>query len=129
MRLLLDTHLLVWAGTEPSRLSSAATVLMGDPANTLLFSAVSVAEVAIKNALGRPDFKVEPRQFRALLLDNGYLELPLTGEHAIAVAALPPIHKDPFDRMLIAQALAEGVRLVSADAAMAAYGVVVLPVA
>lgn len=128
MKLLIDTHILIWAGTAPSRLSSAAATLIDDPANELLFSAISVAEVAIKQALGRPDFQIDPQQFRALLLANGYAELPLTGDHAVVLTSLPPIHKDPFDRMLIAQAMAEGVRLVSADSDVARYGAVVLAV-
>ena len=128
MKLLIDTRVLIWAGTAPTRLSSAATVLLSDPANTLLFSAISVAEIAIKRALGRPDFQIDPRRFRELLLDNGYGELPLSGEHAVVLAALPTIHNDPFDRMLIAQATAEGVRLVSGDRNVVRYGGVVMSV-
>ena len=84
-------------------------------------SAASLWEIAIKNSLGREDFRVEPRLLRRALLDNGYTELPLTSEHAVNVAALPPLHKDPFDRLLIAQVLVEGITLLTADAQVARY--------
>ncbi len=77
--------------------------------------------MAIKNALGRPDFAVDPRLLRRGLLDNGYAELPILGDHAMAVAGLPPLHRDPFDRLLIAQAIVEGMLLITADAAVGRY--------
>jgi PIN domain nuclease of toxin-antitoxin system len=126
MRLLLDTHLLLWAAEfEPDRkssLSSATLQLIRDSGNTLYFSAASLWEVAIKHTLKRLDFRADPYALRRSLLDNGYVELPITSEHAAGVALLPPIHKDPFDRLLIAQAAAEGVTLLTADATMAQYG-------
>jgi PIN domain nuclease of toxin-antitoxin system len=126
MKLLLDTHLLLWSAEfEPGQktgLSSTALRLIRDEANTLYFSPASIWEVAIKNAQGRPDFRADPHALRRSLLDNAYVELPITGEHAAGVALLPPIHKDPFDRLLIAQAAAEGVTLLTVDAAMAEYG-------
>jgi PIN domain nuclease of toxin-antitoxin system len=121
MKLLLDTHLLLWAAGEPERLSPNARKLLGDPRNELLFSAASLWEVAIKNTLGRDDFRVEPRMLRRSLLDNGYIELPVTGQHAVSIDVLPPLHKDPFDRLLLAQALAEGLVLVTSDARLALY--------
>jgi PIN domain nuclease of toxin-antitoxin system len=121
VKLLLDTQLLLWAAGQPDRLSAAARKHVRDPHNELLFSAVSVWEVAIKNGLGRSDFRVEPRVLRRGLLDNGYVELPITSEHAVNVDALPPLHKDPFDRLLIAQALVEGITLLTADAQLARY--------
>jgi len=125
MRLLLDTHLLIWsAGTyagPSSPMSREADALIDDPANTLHFSPASIWEVAIKNAQGRPDFNNDPHLLRRALLDNGYLELPITSEHAAAVAFLPPIHKDPFDRLLVAQATIERVTLLTADAKIAEY--------
>lgn len=125
MRLLIDTHLLIWAGEGSQRLSRAAAVLLADEANTLLFSTISVAEVAIKRALGRADFQIDPRDFRQKLFDNGYSELPLTGEHACRLGDLPPVHKDPFDRLLVAQAQIEGLSLLTADAVLGGYGAVV----
>ena len=121
MRLLLDTHLLLWAAGQPERLPDVARALIGDPQNELMFSAASLWEVAIKSRLGRADFRAEPRLLRRGLLENGYDELAVTGEHAVATADLPPIHKDPFDRILVAQAAAEGIPLVTADPVVARY--------
>ena len=122
MNLLLDTHLLLWAASEPERLSSKARTLLLDPANQLLFSAASLWEISFKNGLDRADFQVDPRRLWRLLLVNGYRELPVTGEHTVAVNELPPLHKDPFDRILIAQARAEGLLLLTVDKAVAKYG-------
>lgn len=121
MKLLLDTQLLLWAAGMPERLSASARKLLNSPRNELLFSAASVWEIAIKNSLGRKDFRVEPRLLRRGLLDNGYTELPITSEHAVSVDTLPPLHGDPFDRLLVAQALCEGVTLLTADAQLARY--------
>ena len=121
MKLLLDTQILLWAAGRPERLSSAARKLLGDARNDLIFSAASLWEIAIKRTLGREDFRVDPRLLRRSLLDNGYGELAVTGEHAVAVGSLPPLHKDPFDRLLLAQALAEGITLLTADAQLAKY--------
>jgi PIN domain nuclease of toxin-antitoxin system len=126
VKFLLDTHLLLWvAGTfagPASPMPAAADALIDDQSNTLYFSPASIWEVAIKSAQGRTDFRTDPHVLRRSLLDNAYLELPITGEHAAGVALLPPIHKDPFDRLLIAQAVAEGLMLLTADAKVAAYG-------
>ncbi len=121
MNLLLDTHLLLWAAGQPKRLSAVARKLLNDPRNELLFSAASLWEIAIKNTLGREDFHAEPRLLRRSLLDNGYTELPVTGQHAVSLDALPPLHKDPFDRLLLAQALSEGITLLTGDAQLALY--------
>ncbi len=121
MNLLLDTHLLLWAAGEPDKLPAAALSEIENPENTLIFSAASLWEVAIKRGLGRADFKVDPRLLRRGLIDHGYQELAVTGEHAVAVDMLPPHHKDPFDRILIAQALVEGIPLLTVDSAIAAY--------
>ena len=109
MRLLLDTHLLLWSAVEPERLSPKAQIAIGDEDNELLFSPASLWEVAIKQRLRRPDFQVDVRLLRRNLLMNGYDELSVTGEHAVAVADLPPIHRDPFDRLLVAQSMVEGI--------------------
>ncbi len=121
MKLLLDTQVLLWAAGEPKRLAAAARKLLNDPRNELVFSAASLWEIAIKNTLGRDDFRVEPRLLRRSLLDNGYVELPITSQHAVAIDSLPPLHKDPCDRLLLAQALSEGITLVTGDAQLARY--------
>jgi PIN domain nuclease of toxin-antitoxin system len=127
MKLLLDTHLLLWASIagedrkSRASLSHKARVLLEDEGNQLLFSAASVWEVAIKNALGRPDFQVDPHLFRRGLLDNGYIELAISSAHSAALATLPDHHKDPFDRLLIAQATVEGITLLTNDEAVAVY--------
>ena len=121
MKLLLDTHLLLWAAGEPKRLPKAARVLIEDSENELLFSAASMWELTIKGSLGRKDYRVDARILRRGLLDNGYIELPITGEHAINVDHLPAIHKDPFDRILVAQATIEGITLVTNDRKVAEY--------
>ncbi len=121
MKLLLDTQLLLWAASEPARLRPVARRLIEDPQHELLFSAASLWEVAIKASLERDDFVADARVLRRALLDNGYVELPITGEHAVAVAGLPPLHRDPFDRLLVAQAAVEGVTLLTADAIVAKY--------
>lgn len=121
MKLLLDTHLLLWAAGQPERLPAAARTLLSDLNHTLLFSPASLWEIAIKRGLGRSDFQVDPRLLRRGLLDNGYLELPIASEHVIHVDSLPPLHKDPFDRMLIAQATVEGIMLLTADHQIGQY--------
>ncbi len=122
MNLLLDTHLLLWAAGEPQRLSAKARTLLLDPANQLVFSAASLWEISIKNGLDRSDFNVDPRRLWRMLLVNGYRELPITSEHAVAVNDLPPLHKDPFDRILVVQARVEGLTLLTADKMVAKYG-------
>ena len=121
MKLLLDTHLLLWAAGKPGRLSADARRLMKDAGNELIFSAASLWEIVIKRGLGRDDFQVDPRLFRRGLLDNGYNELPLGSEHAVAIDGLPLLHKDPLDRILIAQALVEGIILLTMDPLVAQY--------
>jgi len=121
MHLLLDTHLLLWAAATPERLSKEAVALIENPDNTLVFSAASLWEIMIKHGLGRTDFRADPGLLRRGLVENGYQELPITSAHAIAVGHLPPIHKDPFDRMLVAQAVSDGMLLLTGDDQVAAY--------
>ena len=121
MKLLLDTQLLLWAAGQPERLSASARKQIKNPKNEILFSAASLWEITIKNSLGRDDFRAEPRLLRRGLLDNGYTELPVTSQHAVNIDGLPPLHKDPFDRMLLAQALTEGITLLTSDAQLARY--------
>ena len=121
MKLLLDTHLLLWAAEGVKRVPRSARAWIADPENDLFFSAASLWETAIKNGLKRPDFQVDARVLRRGLIDNGYRELPIVSEHAVAIDALPAIHKDPFDRLLIAQASVEGITLLTDDATVAEY--------
>jgi PIN domain nuclease of toxin-antitoxin system len=121
MKLLLDTHLLLWAAGHPNRLSATARSLIENPENELLFSVASVWEVVIKRGLGRNDFQVDPRLLRRGLLDNGYGELPILSHHVAAIDSLPGIHKDPFDRVLVAQASIEGITLLTTDSLLAQY--------
>lgn len=122
MNLLLDTHLLLWAASEPQRLSAKARALLLDPANQLVFSSASLWEISIKNGLERSDFSVDPHRLWRMLLVNGYRELVVTCEHTVGVNDLPLWHKDPFDRMLVAQARIEGLTLLTSDKMVAKYG-------
>jgi PIN domain nuclease of toxin-antitoxin system len=128
MKLLLDTHLLLWAAGAPQQLSPRARALLDDPQNELIFSAASIWEVAIKRGLGRANFQVDTRLLRRGLLDNGYAELAITSEHAVMIDSLPPLHRDPFDRVLIAQAIVEGVTLLTSDPVVARYAAPVMDV-
>ncbi len=121
MYLLLDTHLLLWAAATPERLSREAADLIKDPGNKPIFSAASIWEITIKRSIGRTDFRVDPGLLRRGLVENGYDELPVTSTHAMAVGHLPPIHKDPFDRLLVAQAESEGLLLLTGDELVASY--------
>lgn len=121
MRLLLDTHVLVWMTSESRRLSANARNLLGDPDNELLYSVVSLWELAIKYGLRRADIFLDPRALRRELRDNGFVELDITGEHAVAIDQLPPLHRDPFDRLLIAQSIVESITLITADPVVARY--------
>ena len=121
MKLLLDTHLLLWAASAPDRLSADARSLIQETENELFFSAASIWEIAIKSRLGLDDFAVDPRLLRRGLLDNGYGEIAVSSEHAVAIDTLPDIHKDPFDRILVAQAASEGIILLTSDTVVAEY--------
>lgn len=121
MRLLLDTHLLVWAMGSPERLPEELQSMLEDPAHTPWFSVASLWELVIKKALNRPDFRVEPNLLRQALLEGGWQELPIKAQHALAVGDLPPLHRDPFDRLLLAQANTEALLLITADQELANY--------
>ena len=121
MKFLLDTHLLLWAAGQPERLSKSARELIENPDNVLYFSAASIWEIAIKSSLGREDFKADSRLIRRGLIDNGYQEIAISSEHAAGLQALPLVHKDPFDRLLIAQSLVEGMPLVTVDPILSQY--------
>ena len=128
MRLLLDTHILLWALIEPGRLGPDARDQIEDRANTVLFSAASVWEMSIKAALGRADFQVSPAAIVAAALAAGFEELPVRSDAALVVATLPHHHRDPFDRLLVAQAMREPASLLTADAVLTAYSDLVVRV-
>ena len=122
MIFLLDTQLVLWAALDSARLSRPARDLLDDPSNGFMFSAAVIWEVTIKSQLGRDDFTIDPRLLRRGLLNNGATELAIMSDHTLAVGDLPALHKDPFDRIQIAQARVEGLVLLTADDAVAAYG-------
>ena len=121
MKLLLDTHLLLWVAGDSKRLSKSARALINDPNNELFFSALSIWEISLKHSLRAAEVQADARLIRRALLDSGYSELPITSEHAVNVESLPMIHKDPFDRILLAQALVEGFTLLTVDRRLAEY--------
>jgi len=119
MKLLLDTHILLWAAAD--ELPPEAARYIKDMANTLLFSPASLWEIVIKRGLGRTDFVVDPASLYSGLLSAGYQELAVTGRHALLVSTLPPLHKNPFDRILLAQALSEGIPFLTSDIVLSQY--------
>lgn len=121
MKLLLDTHILLWAAGQPDKLSSSAREMLLDSRNTLFFSSASIWEIVIKRGIGRNDFKVDPYRLRKMLVMNHYIELAISSEHVLRVESLPLLHKDPFDRVLIAQARSEGMLLLTVDTAIIKY--------
>jgi PIN domain nuclease of toxin-antitoxin system len=121
VKLLLDTNVLLWVTIWPDRLSAKARQIIGSPDSVLMFSVISIWKVAIKKALQRDDFTVDPTVLRDGLLQSGHSELPITGLHAAGVADLPSIHRDPFDRLLVAQTLVERMTLLTADPVVARY--------
>jgi PIN domain nuclease of toxin-antitoxin system len=122
VKILLDTHVLLWAAGRPKKLPKAARDLFTSPANSLFFSPANIWEIVIKSGLGREDFKADPVRLRKMLLLHGYSELPITSDHVLAVQTLPPLHKDPFDRILLAQARSEGMQLATVDSLLKQYG-------
>jgi PIN domain nuclease of toxin-antitoxin system len=121
MKLLLDTHLLLWAAGQPDRLSAEARDLLDAPDHELLFSTASLWEIVIKRGLGRSDFQVDSHLLRRGLRDRLYQEVTITSDHALALTTLPLLHRDPFDRILVAQAISEGVLLLTLDRIVAQY--------
>lgn len=121
MRSLLDTQIVLWLAAEPHKLSTEARAVLADPSNEICFSVVNLWEVAIKRALDRPTFQLNPVRLRQKLLAAGFHELAVTGDHALEVAHLPPIHRDSFDRILVAQAISEGLTLITADRRLRDY--------
>ena len=123
MRLLLDTHLLLWAAASSKRLPREARELMEDDSNDVYYSAASIWEIAIKSSLRRKDFRIDLPRLLATLPEMGLVELPITAAHAAGVTGLPPIHRDPFDRLLIAQSITEPLTLLTNDALLESYRV------
>lgn len=121
MRYLLDTNVLVWTLGFPERLPDDVAELLSDPEPEIWFSAVNIWEIGIKSALGRADFDLDPHVARATTLALGFAELAVDGAHAVTAARLPAVHRDPFDRMLVAQAIMTGSTLLTSDATVAAY--------
>lgn len=121
MRLLLDTHVLLWALSAPKRLAKKARTEIEDPGNDVMFSAASIWEIAIKWALKRNDFAVTPGKILAAAIESGLKELPVRSNAAALVATLPAHHRDPFDRLLIAQAITEPAILYTADSQLEPY--------
>ena len=124
MKYLLDTHVLLRAAA--GELPEEALGLITDSANELYFSAASLWEIAIKAGLGRVDFAFEPQQILQAALDTGFVELPVRSAAAVLVARLPPHHRDPFDRLLVAQAIAEPVRFYTADPLLPPYSELII---
>ena len=124
---LLDTHLVLWAALQPERLPARAARLIGARGSAVAFSVASLWEVPIKSSMGRPDFTVDAAELRRWLLVEGFIELAILPSHVLRVAVLPWHHRDPFDRLLVAQAEVEGMLLWTADAGLGAYGAMVRP--
>jgi PIN domain nuclease of toxin-antitoxin system len=121
VRFLLDTQFVVWVPISDARISRTARSVLNSRENEFVFRDASIWEIAMKRGLGRSDFLFDPREIRRQMLENGFEELPVLGQHAVAVDILPSIHKDPFDRILIAQAMVEGITLLTADPVKASY--------
>ena len=123
MRVLTDTQVLLWALLQPERLDAASRDVLESSEHQVFFSAVNIWEIAIKRALGRRDFTAEPGPIRCAALDTGFSELAISGVHAAVVRQLPDHHRDPFDRLLIAQAKSEPLLLMTNDPLIARYPV------
>jgi PIN domain nuclease of toxin-antitoxin system len=121
MKILLDTHLILWAAGFPDELPIEARRMIENKSNELFFSAASMWKIAIKSSLNKVDFKMDVCVLRRNLLDNGYMELAISSAHAVFVQNLPLIHKDPFDRILVAQATEEGITLLTSDVIVSQY--------
>ncbi len=121
MRLLVDTHVLLWAAAEPERLPPSFRERLESPGNDVLFSAASIWELAIKTQIGRLSLAVTPEEIARTAVERGFDELPVMAAHAARVRNLPLHHRDPFDRLLIAQAVHEPARLLTVDRVLAKY--------
>jgi PIN domain nuclease of toxin-antitoxin system len=118
---LVDTHVLIWLAVDSPRMGNLARDLLADPDNQIFFSAISIFEIAVKERLSKRGFEVEASAIRRMMIENDFAELAVTGTHAAHVATLPLFHRDPFDRLLVAQAMMEGFTLMTADEKIAQY--------
>ena len=121
MKFLLDTHILIWAAIAPHKISSELTSLLSDPSNYLYFSSASIWEISIKESMGKKDFKVSTKKLHEGLVENGYKEIKVSALHAMEVIKLPFIHRDPFDRILVATAIWENMPLLTNDCILSPY--------
>ena len=121
MKFLLDTHILIWAAIAPHKISSELTSLLSDPSNHLYFSSASIWEISIKESMGKKDFKVSTKKLHEGLVENGYKEIKVSALHAMEVIKLPFIHRDPFDRILVATAIWENMPLLTNDSTLSPY--------
>ena len=121
MNFLLDTHILIWAAISPHKFSSELASLLSDPSNHLYFSSASIWEISLKESLGKTDFKVSSKKLHDGLIENGYRELKVSALHAMEVIKLPFIHRDPFDRILVATAIWENMPLLTNDSTLSPY--------
>ena len=121
MNFLLDTHILIWAAISPHKISSELASLISDPSNHLYFSSASIWEISIKESLGKRDFKISSRKLHDGLIENGYIEIKVSALHVMEVIKLPFIHRDPFDRILVATAIWENMPLLTNDSKLSPY--------
>jgi len=121
MKFLLDTHFILWLPIGGRGVTRSARALLNDSANEFVFSVASLWEIALKRARYRGTFAFDPRVIRREMIENGYEELPILSQHVLGMEALPPIHNDPFDRLLIAQAIVERIIFLTVDATIARY--------
>jgi PIN domain nuclease of toxin-antitoxin system len=121
MKFLFDTHIAIWTLFNDYRLNPSAREIVSNPENEFVFSVCNIWEIAIKRGINASGFQHNPREIRQYLLRNGCEELSIQSRHVVEVDSLPPIHKDPFDRILIAQAMVEGITLLTADSVIAQY--------
>ena len=121
MNFLLDTHILIWVAISPHKISSELSSLLSDPSNHLYYSAASFWEISIKESLGKKDFKVSSKKLHDGLIENGYKEIKVSALHAMEVIKLPFIHRDPFDRILVATAIWENMPLLTNDSTLSPY--------
>lgn len=128
MNILLDTHIALWAITDSPRLSASAKTQILNTQNSIWVSVVSLWEIAIKHSLGKGEMPIDAQQALSYFRASGYQILPIYAEHTLTIAELPKHHQDPFDRLLIAQAMTEPMRLMTHDAHIAKYGGMVLMV-
>ena len=122
MKFLVDTHLLIWAATDPDKLSATAKSYIAEESNQLFFSSASIWETSIKAGLGKSNFTLNPSLFYKSLLKNHYIEIKVSSLHATGVSKLPQIHRDPFDRLFISTARWENMTLLTNDDRLSSYG-------